>query len=292
MRRIVDFVDVDSDKWRQYAQHKRWPVSWLYRREAERLLAFEKNVASLFDASIFVSSAEAALFRRLVPEASGRVGFLDNGVDRDYFSPERDYDNPYDEQAKVIVFTGAMDYWANVHAVQWFALHVLPRVREVVPSARFVIVGARPASEVQRLASEPGVEVAGAVPDVRPYLAHAHAAVAPLRIARGVQNKVLEAMAMAKAVIASPAAVEGIEFNNPAELRVADSEQQFAEQVIQFLRQDKPAVARDSRQWVAQRYNWDNNLARIEDLLECPSPSGYLHGIAGRETANPEEKLA
>jgi sugar transferase (PEP-CTERM/EpsH1 system associated) len=289
---VVDFVDVDSDKWRQYAQHKRWPASWLYRREAERLLAFEKNVATLFDASIFVSSAEAALFRQLVPEVSGRTGFLDNGVDRDYFSPERDYDNPYDEQAKVIVFTGAMDYWANVHAVQWFALHVLPRIREAVPSARFVIVGARPASEVQRLASAPGVEVTGAVPDVRPYLAHAHAAVAPLRIARGVQNKVLEAMAMAKAVIASPAAVEGIDFNNHAELQVADSEQQFAERAIQFLRHDKPAVARDSRQWVSQRYNWNNNLARIGDLLECPSPSGYLRGIAGLKTANPEEKLA
>ncbi|MDH3979102.1 MAG: TIGR03087 family PEP-CTERM/XrtA system glycosyltransferase [Gammaproteobacteria bacterium] len=291
-RRVVDFVDVDSDKWKQYAQHKRWPASWLYRREAERLLAFEKNVATLFDASIFVSSAEAALFRRLVPEVSARTGFLDNGVDRDYFSPERNYDNPCDEQAKIIVFTGAMDYWANVHAVQWFALHVLPRVREAVPAAKFVIVGARPASEVQRLASVPGVEVTGAVPDVRPYLAHAYVAVAPLRIARGVQNKVLEAMAMAKAVVASPAAVEGIEFNNPAELRVADSEQQFAEQVIQFLCDDKPAVARDSRQWISDRYDWNNNLSRVGGLLECPSPSGYLHGIAGRQAANTEEKSA
>jgi sugar transferase (PEP-CTERM/EpsH1 system associated) len=289
-RRVIDIVDVDSDKWGQYAQHQRWPLSWLYRREADCLLAFEKSVATLFDASIFVSSAEAALFRRLVPEASGRVCFLDNGVDRDYFSPERDYDNPYDKQAKIIVFTGAMDYWANVHAVQWFALHVMPRIRKAVPSARFIIVGARPANEVQRLGSAPGVEVTGAVPDVRPYLAHAHVVAAPLRISRGVQNKVLEAMAMAKVVVASPAAVEGIEFTNPTELHVADSEQQFAELAIRFLHQDEPAVARVSRQWVSQRYDWNNNLAGIEKLLEYPP--GYGHGIAGRQEANPEVKLA
>jgi sugar transferase (PEP-CTERM/EpsH1 system associated) len=264
----------------------------LYRREAKRLLVFEKSVATNFDASIFVSSAEAALFRRLVPEASGRVDFLDNGVDRDYFSPEREYENPYEEDARVIVFTGVMDYWANVDAVQWFALHVLPDIRKAVPAARFVIVGARPASEVQRLASMPDVEVTGAVPDVRPYLAHAHAAVAPLRIARGVQNKVLEAMAMAKVVIASSAAAEGIEFNNPAELQVVESEDQFAERTVQFLRREKPAVARVSRQWVSQRYNWNNNLVRVEELLEQTSPSGCLRGMTGRQTVNPGEKLA
>jgi sugar transferase (PEP-CTERM/EpsH1 system associated) len=289
-RRVIDFVDVDSDKWGQYAQHKRWPVSWLYRREAEYLLAFEKNVATLFDASIFVSSAEATLFKRLVPEAAGRVGFLDNGVDRNYFSPERDYDNPYDEQAKVIVFTGVMDYWANVHAVQWFALQVMPRIRETVPSARFFIVGARPASEVQRLASVPGVEVTGTVPDVRPYLAHAHAAVAPLRIARGVQNKVLEAMAMATPVLATSAAVEGIDFNGPRVLLVADDEQQMAEQAIRMLQPDTPADARIARQWVCRRYDWDTNLAQLNQLLEEPltrlhEASLHSKGKAVGETA-------
>jgi sugar transferase (PEP-CTERM/EpsH1 system associated) len=269
-RRVIDIVDVDSDKWRQYAQHKRWPVSWLYRREAECLLAFEKDVATTFDASIFVSSAEAALFRRLVPEASGRVCFLDNGVDRDYFSPEREYDNPYGEQARVIVFTGVMDYWVNVHAVTWFVRHVMPRIRAAVPSARFVIVGARPASEVQRLASAPGVEVTGAVPDVRPYLAHAHAAVAPLRIARGVQNKLLEAMAMAKPVLATSAAVEGIEFNDPGVLLVADDEYQMAEQAIRMLQPDTPADAAGARQWVCRRYDWDTNLMQLNQLLDEP----------------------
>jgi glycosyltransferase involved in cell wall biosynthesis len=125
---------------------------------------------------------------------------------------------------------------------------------------------------------------------VRPYLAHAHAVAVPLRIARGVQNKILEAMAMAKAVIASPAAVEGIEFTSPEELQVADGEQQFAERAIRFLCQDEPAVAWVSRQWVSQRYDWNNNLAGIEKLLEYPP--GYGHGIAGQQEANPEVKLA
>ena len=275
-RRVIDIVDVDSDKWRQYAQHKRWPLSWLYRREAECLLDFEEKVATLFDASIFVSSAEAALFRRLVPEASGRIVFLDNGVDRDYFSPERDYHNPYDDQAKVIVFTGAMDYWANVHAVQWFAQYVFPRIREAVPAARFVIVGARPASEVQRLVSAPGVEVTGAVPDVRPYLAHAHAAVAPHRIARGVQNKVLEAMAMAKPVLVTSAAVEGIDFDDPRILLVADDEHQMAEQAIRMLQLNTPAVVEGARQWVCQRYDWNLNLQKLHELFE-PFPGQPEH---------------
>ncbi|MGB5306993.1 MAG: glycosyltransferase, partial [Gammaproteobacteria bacterium] len=157
-----------------------------------------------------------------------------------------------------------------VHAVQWFALHVLPRIRAAVPTARFVIVGARPASEVRRLASAPGVEVTGAVPDVRPYLAHAHAAVAPLRIARGVQNKVLEAMAMAKPVLATSAAVEGIDFNGPRELLVADDESRMADQAIRMLQPDTPVDAGIARQWVCRRYDWDTNLMELNKLLNEP----------------------
>jgi sugar transferase (PEP-CTERM/EpsH1 system associated) len=292
MRRVIDFVDVDSDKWRQYAGRKSWPLGWLYRREAKYLLMFEKNVATTFDSSIFVSSAEADLFKRLAPEAAGRVGFLDNGVDGDYFSPQRDYDNPYDSQARIIVFTGVMDYWANVHAVKWFALHVMPRVREAVPSAKFVIVGARPSGEVQKLVDLPGVEVTGAVPDVRPYLAHAHVAVAPLRIARGVQNKVLEAMAMTKAVVATPAAVEGIDFANPEELQVAESEKEFASRVIRLLSQDIPASAVESRQWVTERYDWNRNLDRIGALLESVPRQVQLPDVADRRPALQDKRPA
>jgi sugar transferase (PEP-CTERM/EpsH1 system associated) len=268
IRRVVDFVDVDSDKWRQYALRKSWPLSWLYRREGERLLGFESCVAQTFDASIFVSAAEADLFRRLAPEAAERVCFMDNGVDFTYFSPEHEYENPYGEQSDVLVFTGAMDYWANIDAVRWFALEVFPQVRQTIPSARFVIVGSRPTRDVLQLASLPGVSVTGAVVDIRPYLAHARAAVAPLRIARGVQNKVLEAMAMAKPVLATPSAVEGIEYDNPAGLQVSDSEHQLAEMAIRLLQQDRLQPLRASREWVCQRYDWDINLGRMHELFE------------------------
>ncbi|MDX1698927.1 MAG: TIGR03087 family PEP-CTERM/XrtA system glycosyltransferase [Thiohalobacterales bacterium] len=284
-RRVIDFVDVDSDKWRQYADHKHWPLSWLYRREAEQLLMFEKRVAMTFDSSIFVSAMEAELFKRLVPEAEERTGFLDNGVDGEYFSAEMDYVTPYDSQYRIIVFTGVMDYWANVHAVQWFARYVMPKVREAGPSARFVIVGARPSGEVQKLADLPSVVVTGAVPDVRPYLAHAHVAVAPLRIARGVQNKVLEAMAMAKAVVATPAAVEGIEFTNHEVLQVVESDKEFASRVIHLLGTDMPVSAPESRQWVAERYDWNRNLDRIGALLESAPRQGQLPDVAGRRPA-------
>ncbi len=121
LRRVVDFVDVDSDKWRQYAERKPWPLSWLYRREAETLLQFERDVAMKFDASLFVSAEEAAFFRQLVPEAAASISHLENGVDHEYFMPDAGYEDPYAGCRDVLVFTGAMDYWANIDAVRWFA---------------------------------------------------------------------------------------------------------------------------------------------------------------------------
>ena len=271
LRCIVDFVDVDSDKWRQYAQRTPWPLSWLYRREGERLLRFERYVARKFDASVFVSAAEADLFKLLVPEAADRVSFMDNGVDFTYFSPDHHYEDPYNGQSDVLVFTGAMDYWANVDAVRWFALEIFPQVRQSIPSAQFVIVGARPTRDVLKLAALPGVSVTGAVADIRPYLAHARAAVAPLRIARGVQNKVLEAMAMTIPVLATPAAAEGIQYTDTSGLQVCGSEQHFAERATRLLQQDRSQPIRASRQWVCQRYDWDINLGRMYELFEGSS---------------------
>ncbi|MEQ6341893.1 MAG: TIGR03087 family PEP-CTERM/XrtA system glycosyltransferase [Gammaproteobacteria bacterium] len=272
-RRVIDFVDVDSDKWRQYAQSKSWPMSAVYRREARRLLDYDRQVAGDFDASVFVSLEEAELFKKLAPDAAARVSHINNGVDSDYFSPERDYDYPYAEGEKVLVFTGAMDYWANADAVCWFAREVFPLVREQMPEAVFYIVGGRPSVEVQQLASLPGVHVTGAVPDVRPYLAHAVAAVAPLRIARGVQNKVLEAMAMAKPVLATKAAAEGIE--GVAGVLVTDEPAAFAALAAQVLRGEMGAeIGRAGRACVLQRYNWTSNLARLDYLLE----GGGAHG--------------
>jgi sugar transferase (PEP-CTERM/EpsH1 system associated) len=269
LRRVLDFVDLDSDKWRQYSRRTRGPMRWLYRREAESLFEFERRYAMAFDASFFVSEAEARLFTAQAPETSTRVSVVENGVDTDYFSPDRSYSNPYETDQAVLVFTGAMDYWANVDAVEWFAGEVLPRVRLNFPAACFYIVGARPVRAVRDLANLPGVRVTGTVPDVRPYLAHARVAVAPLRMARGVQNKVLEAMAMGRPVVASPQAVDGI--RPCAELLEwsADSPAASALLLLELLRQpEMSALGRALRAHVVRHYSWHGNLLRMDAILD------------------------
>jgi sugar transferase (PEP-CTERM/EpsH1 system associated) len=268
-RRVVDFCDVDSDKWRQYAEQKSWPMSWLYRHEARQLLAYERHVARACDASLFVSAPEADLFKGLAPESAAKIGFFNNGVDTDYFSPERSYVSPYAAGERAVVFTGAMDYWPNIDAVQWFAADVFPQLRARYADLRFYIVGARPSGAVQALAQLPGVVVTGTVPDVRPYIAHAKVAVAPLRIARGIQNKVLEAMAMATPVVVSPQALEGIEAIPGTDLVLAPDAAAFVAAVATLLDQSDGALGKAARAKVEQLYSWPSNLARIEARLEC-----------------------
>jgi len=273
VRRVVDMVDVDSEKWRAYGARRHGPMAWVYRREADRLLAFERTVAAEADATVFVSAEEAALFRSLAPEAAARVSCLDNGVDTAYFDPTRDYPNPYRAGERVLAFTGAMDYWANVDAVSWFAEAVFPRVRAGQPQARFYVVGARPSEAVRRLARLPGVQVTGAVADVRPYLRHARAAVAPMRIARGVQNKVLEAMAMNRPVIATPAAMEGIRVDRALCAGVTEDPAQMAILALKLLENGTDPDPdhepdRTARAQVRARHDWDANLAALDALLD------------------------
>lgn len=263
----MDFVDIDSDKWRQYATTKAWPLSWLYRREGERLLVWERKVAAAFDASLFVSATEAADFRKLAPESAARIGYYLNGVDADYFSPERDYPNPYPVAGEAVVFTGAMDYWPNVDAVTWFAHEVMPDLRRQRPNLLFAIVGSRPPPQVRALAALPGVLVTGRVDDVRPWLAHARVVVAPLRIARGIQNKVLEGMAMARTVVATPQALEGIGARVGEEVRCAATAADLVRETLAAL--DGPELGPAARARVLHDFAWDSALARVDQLLEA-----------------------
>jgi sugar transferase (PEP-CTERM/EpsH1 system associated) len=265
-RRVLDMVDVDSDKWTQYASTQRWPLSWMYAREGRKLAEWEARVAQDFDATLLVSHAEAALLKQRVPQARHKIGAFENGVDADYFSPARDYPNPYPTDVRGIVFTGAMDYWPNMDAVTWFAERIFPAVRDAVPGAQFTIVGSRPTEAVMALMRQPGVVVTGGVPDVRPWLAHAACAVAPLRIARGVQNKVLEAMAMARPVIASAQAAEGIRAEAGRDFILALGEADFAHAVVAQLQSASSAVP--ARECVLAHYDWTRNLAAIDPLLE------------------------
>lgn len=263
-RRIMDFVDIDSDKWLQYAETKTWPMSWIYRREGRCLLDWERKVAQRFDASLFVSDNEATDFRKLAPESADKISYFNNGVDAEYFSPEVEYSMPHPAGTRALVFTGAMDYWPNVDAVTWFAREVLPLVRQQFPDTVFYIVGSNPSPEVRALESE-AVIVTGRVEDVRPYLAHAAAVVAPLRIARGIQNKVLEAMAMAKTIVSSPQALEGIAARLDTEILRADTPTTFAAAVGQVLQGFDCGQAARSR--VVNDYSWAASLSRVDSLL-------------------------
>lgn len=287
LRRVMDFVDVDSDKWHQYAQQARGGVKrMLYRREARRLAEFERTIATQFDASVFVSEAEAAFFRHLVPESAGRVHGIPNGVDAGYWDPQRACSSPYRPGERVVVFVGAMDYRANVDAVRWFAQEVWPRIAARRQDARFYIVGSRPTTAVRALGQLAGITVTGRVEDVRPYLAHAHAVAAPLRIARGIQNKVLEALAMEKVLLATPAAYAGVADFAGRQGCIDESPEVMAAEALRWL--DAPQAVRvpAARAEVLSRHDWVRSLDTYENVL-CNAQSGAASvdtvGTAGLE---------
>jgi sugar transferase (PEP-CTERM/EpsH1 system associated) len=268
-RRVLDLVDVDSQKWSEYARRQPWPLSWIYAREGRTLLRFEREMAARMDASVLVSAAEAALFADLAPESGHKIHAVNNGVDTDYFSPDRAHETPFPADAVPVIFTGAMDYWPNVDAVQFFARTVLPLLREACPSATFWIVGSSPARAVLDLKTLPGVVVTGRVPDVRPYLAHAAAVVAPLRLARGVQNKVLEAMAMARPVVATAQAAEGIDAVPGRDLLVADTPDAMARHLIATIRDSAyRELGPRGRSYVLATYDWQKSLHKLDVILE------------------------
>ena len=264
----MDFMDVDSDKWRQYAETQPWPLSWVYGRESRTLLAFDRRLAGLADASTVVSDKEAELFRHLVPESAEKIFGVSNGIDSDFFSPGRVYPPMIDGPGPNLVFTGAMDYWPNVDAVSWFAADILPRIRERFAAARFVIVGSSPAPKVVALGKLDGVHVTGRVADVRPYLAQAAAAVVPIRVARGIQNKVLEAMAMARPVVTTPQALEGIEASPETEVYLAADAPDFAATTIRAIEDpDASTVGAAGRRRVVESYAWPARLSAYDKLI-------------------------
>jgi len=264
---IADMVDVDSEKWREYSQQKTFPMSWVYRREADYLLNYEKYIADSFHHSLFVSRAEAAKFLELSPESAGRVDSYSNGVDTEYFSPDHTYQSPYKKDEKILVFTGAMDYWPNIDAVSWFAETVFPQILHENPKIQFYIVGSNPSAQVQQLAELPGVVVTGRVEDVRPYLNYAVCALAPMRIARGIQNKVLEAMAMALPVIVSEAGLEGIEAEHGRDVFIAKQTKDYVD-FVRDIFSKKNNIGSVARVHVKKNFNWSNNLPLVGHLLE------------------------
>ena len=234
----------------------------------------EKELAHRSNWSLFVTESESNSFRSMVPELAERVVTMRNGVDTEYFSPNLELP-AVGTNEPTVVFTGAMDYWANIDAMKWFVSEVWPVVLASQPAAKFMIVGSRAADSVKRLAETRGVVVTGTVPDVRPYLSNASVVVAPLRIARGLQNKVLEALAMARPVVATPVALEGLDGRRPASLLCASTPQAFASAVIDKLSRKQRAITDYSgREFVMAHYSWTTALQPLWKIFDETANQG------------------
>ena len=266
---VADLVDVDSEKWRAYAAVGGFPMRIVYQREWKLTAALESQIAKDADWCSFVSSTEVELFSHLLPWAAARTRSVPNGVDHAYFDPSLNWKAPFDTSRANYVFTGTMDYPPNVDAVLWFAAEVLPRIQAIRPDAMLHIVGRSPSAEISKLAAAESIVVTGTVPDVRPYLAHANAAIAPLRIARGIQNKVLEAMAMARPVIVSTAGLEGIDAEPGREVLRADTPAEFADACLRALTPEAASIGLAARARVVAEYGWAQRMAGFDPLLRA-----------------------
>ena len=262
LRRVMHFAELDSDKWRQYAERSRWPMSAIYEREHRTLLAFERRIAHAFDENVLCTPLEQRVFEREIPSARSLV--MRNGVDLAFYRPQ-----PERAEPGHMVFVGVMDYLPNIDGCTWFVREILPRLRAKFPQARLSIVGSRPTPEVLALGREPGVTVTGFVEDPREWLARASISVAPLRIARGIQNKVLEALAMGLPVVGTTSATQGVEGEQGRDFLLANTVDEQVAAIARLI--EDPQLARrlgvQGRAFVESRYDWDVALQPLDELL-------------------------
>ncbi len=270
-RLIVDFVDMDSEKFASYAKDGQHPMRYIYSREARLLRKFEIEIANRANVSTFVSNNEVEVFRKNAPKCTGNVQTLSNGIDTSFYDPRSvalvSLTNEIGDSD--ILFTGQMDYPPNIEAVSRFATKILPQITAENPDARFIIVGRQPTEAVRALHDGDRVIVTGEVADVRPWLHGAKFVVAPLSVARGVQNKVLEAMAMEKPVFASSEAATGIDAEHGKHFFVSSDDDEMASQINAHfaMRKKVQAVGIAARRHVQDTMSWDAMLAKLPQLL-------------------------
>jgi polysaccharide biosynthesis protein PslH len=257
---IYDMVDVDSEKWLTYGQ-TRFP-GFVYAAEGRRLRELERTFAARAACTFLATEPERDLLRSFAP--AGAVASVENGVDAAFFDPSQAFARPF--PAPAVVFCGAMDYYPNSEAVRWFARDVFPLLRSRRPELEFWIVGRNPSRDVERLAAADGIRVSGAVPDVRPWLAAAEHVVAPLQLARGIQNKVLEALAMGKVVLASDSVCRTFGANVPLGVVLCEA----AGDYVQAPAVDRAAIRAEAQ----SRFDWKRNLSRLEAAVEQAVTAG------------------
>jgi polysaccharide biosynthesis protein PslH len=260
--RIMQFAELDSSRWGQYARRSPIPLRWIYAIEQQRFFAYENQIAHSFSHSLVCTAAEQRDFERLIPGVP--VSLVANGVDLDYFRSMGSAKRPGS-----IVFTGVMDYFPNIDAVIWFCEEVLPLIHAQMPEASFVICGSRPVRAVRQLAKRQGVSVTGRVPDTRPYLDSAEVFVAPLRMARGIQNKLLEALAMGLPCVASSTAASGTVVPVGEGILAANEPKEFAEHVLHLLLEEEFRfnMARKARAAAEANYQWDVQMASLDRVI-------------------------
>ena len=283
VRLIMDFVDVDSDKWRMYSEHSFFPKSLIYKNEWKRLMAYERKIAEIFDVSVFVSDAEAELFKSIAPNVKSVS--IPNGVDFEYFRDVRNVHsealgqdirtNEVIERAERsnglnILFTGAMDYFPNEDGVLFFYNESWSHIKDKLPQARFYIVGDNPSRRIKNIAKrDKDVIVTGYVSDVRDYFSIANIFIAPLRVARGIQNKVLEALAAGLPVVATSVAVQGIGCNGDGFLFIEDSPLKFAERTVELAKRQLSNDVNEKREsFLKQKFSWKENFEKLGLIIE------------------------
>ena len=277
--RVMHLGELDSDKWRQYAATTRFPMSWVYAREHRTLLEFERRIGLAFTENVLCTPLEQRIFQEQIPGASSTV--LRNGVDLEAFEPA-----PEKAETGHLVFTGVMNYFPNVDGCVWFVKEILPRIRERHPEAHFTIVGSHPTEEVRALESHEGVRVTGFVDSVTDWCQRAAVAVAPLRIARGIQNKVLEAMACGLPVVGTTSATQGVEGEHGRDYLVADDATAFVDRVCCLLANQERAreLGAAARRFVEENYDWERVFTHLDEIVaKCAAVAGIQEGDSHHE---------
>jgi len=261
--KILDFGDMDSQKWQVYAREKRWPLSLVYALEGWKLEAEERRLAAGFDLCTCTTRAELDTLDSY--GTARRSDWFPNGVDHVYFQPLPEAYDP-----DLISFVGRMDYFPNQECVMRFCSETLPLVQAVRPSAKFVVIGAEPPANIRRLAELPGVSVTGSVDDVRSYLGRSAVNVAPLRIARGTQNKILEAMAMGVPVITSVEAARGVDAVHDEHLLVATGPREEAAAILGLLNDPvkRLQLGHAGMTRIRTHHSWSESLNRMDRIIE------------------------
>jgi sugar transferase (PEP-CTERM/EpsH1 system associated) len=282
---VVDLVDVDSQKWLDYAAVSRWPAAWLYRTEGRRLRRLEQTLPAWTRGVVLTTPAEVALYEQFAGPGTARA--VANGVDLDCFRPAPQSLEP------ACVFVGALDYRPNVDGIGWFCSEVWPKLWQRRRDARLFIVGRRPTEAVRRLKAVAGVEVVGTVPDVRPWLSRAAVVLVPLRIARGVQNKVLEALAMGRAVLATPLCLQGMLTEPGRHLLTATAPNEWLAELERLLDDEglRRRLGEAGRAFVEEHHCWESCLEPLLEMLASRGrkpPEGVLRNPGAYGPGSPE----